>query len=124
MLRVLFQVLSDDEKRRRYDLTGRVEDAGAQHRSHHSHQGFTVFQSGNGFQFHFQFPGRGSGRQRDDTISFREFSREIVPGSNRKPYLIYFYSDFCFECMRVDSVWAELKNVSTLAVDSYQSVVS
>ena len=112
-MRIMYQVLSDKDKRRRYDLTGTIEEPGAQHRSHSSHQGFTVFQSGNGFQFHFQFPGGGSGRQRDNSISYRDFTGNILPESYRKPYLLYFYSDFCFECMRVDNVWIQAKNVSS-----------
>ncbi len=113
------QVLSDEEKRSRYDLTGRVEDLNPHH--HRStHQGFTVFQSGNGFQFHFNFPGGGSGKQRDDAIGFQDFSGSILPGSYRKPYLLYFHSELCFECMRVDNVWTQLKNVSGFVGPAFQ----
>lgn len=110
-------MLSDDEKRQRYDQTGSIEDVRT-HRSHSSQQGFTVFQSGQGFQFHFHFPGNGGGGGRggsargQDSISSREFFEEVVPGSHRKPYLLYFYHDFCFECVRVDAIWGELRNVS------------
>ena len=111
---LFIQVLSDDDKRQRYDLTGEMEDTPTRH-SHSSRGGFTVFQSGGGgggFQFHFQFPGRGGHARRDDSINSGVFFDRVLPESHHKPYLMYFYHDFCFECMRVESVWNSLKEVS------------
>ena len=108
--------MSDDEKRQHYDRTGSISEPGT-HRSPFSQQGFTFFQSsggGGGFQFHFHFPGGGGGggaSRRDDSVSYGAFFDRILPESHHRPYLIYFFHDFCLECMRVDSVWQELKQV-------------
>ncbi len=73
-----------------------------------------MFQSGNGFQFHFQFPGGHDGGQdgrRKGSIRTEEFFRKILPGSHERPYLIYFYHDFCWECGRMDEIWREIEQV-------------
>ena len=31
----------------------------------------------------------------------------ILPGSERQPYLILFYSDWCFGCLRVEPIWSK-----------------
>ena len=111
----LIKILSNKEKRHHYDTTGSVEET--LHGSHQSsHDGFTVFQSGNGFQFHFRFPGGGGSTRKDDSITAGMFFDQVLPKSDRTPYLIYFYHEFCFECMGVDNVWAELKRVSHICI--------
>ena len=107
-------MLSDGEKRQRYDLTGSIDDSAGPHRHHSGQQGYTVFQSGQGFQFHFHFPGGGgAGSERgQDSIGKNEFFDRVLPDSHRKPYLLYFHHDFCFECVHVDRIWRDLKSVS------------
>ena len=62
---------------------------------HHPHgNSFTVFTTGNGFQFRF-FMGGGGSAHRRDSVSTDAFFNNILPNSYHKPYLINFYTDFC-----------------------------
>lgn len=36
---------------------------------------------------------------------FRAFENMLTPKSSRIPYLILFYSDWCFACLHVEPVW-------------------
>lgn len=41
-------------------------------------------------------------------ISCRAFENMLVPKSYRTPYLILFYSDWCFACLQVEPVWRRI----------------
>lgn len=41
---------------------------------------------------------------------FRSFENVIVPKTFRTPYLILFYSDWCFACLQVEPTWRRLIN--------------
>ncbi len=32
----------------------------------------------------------------------------VLPNSKKQPYLILFYSDWCFSCLRVEPIWARI----------------
>ena len=102
------QILSDENRRRTYDLTGETSDS-PQSRGPAPGQGFTVFQSGNTFHFRFN---TGGPRQRGDGVTTSAFFSSILPGSHHKPYLLNFYHDFCLQCVDVERIWQELKDVS------------
>lgn len=38
----------------------------------------------------------------------RSFENVIVPKTLRTPYLILFYSDWCFACLQVEPIWRRL----------------
>lgn len=39
---------------------------------------------------------------------YRAFENKIVPKSFRVPYLILFYSDWCFPCLQIEPIWRRL----------------
>lgn len=41
-------------------------------------------------------------------INYRSFENVIIPKSYRIPYLILFYSDWCFACLQVEPTWRRL----------------
>ena len=38
----------------------------------------------------------------------RSYESHILPQSDRKPYLIYAYADFCFQCMQMEVMWERI----------------
>ena len=106
----VYQILSDENRRRTYDLTGETSDS-PQSRGPAPGQGFTLFQAGNTFHFRFN---TGGPRQRGDGVTTNAFFSSILPGSHHKPYLLNFYHDFCMQCVDVERVWQDLKNVSLM----------
>lgn len=38
-------------------------------------------------------------------FSFRSYENMLVPKSSRTPYLLLFYSDWCFACLQVEPIW-------------------
>ena len=39
---------------------------------------------------------------------FRGFTQNILPDSFTRPFLIYAYSDFCLDCVRVEHIWQQI----------------
>ena len=80
-----------------------------------------VFVGGFGFDGFFEseffgsgpFGGGGSNRAdpglyQKQSITAHQYYNTIVPDSHQKPFLIMFYSDWCFTCLRVEPIWAKL----------------
>ena len=42
------------------------------------------------------------------SITSKAYYNTILPNSQRRPYLILFYSDWCYTCLRIESIWAKL----------------
>ena len=42
------------------------------------------------------------------SITEHAYYNTILPESTGKPYLIMFYSDWCFTCMRLEPIWSKL----------------
>merc|ERR1719510_48835 len=42
------------------------------------------------------------------SITYRAFTNTIVPASHKQPYLLLFYSDWCFSCAQVMPMWSKL----------------
>ncbi|XP_071446764.1 dnaJ homolog subfamily C member 16 isoform X1 [Hetaerina americana] len=107
-----YELLSDPERRKQFDNFGVTEDPALQKKPDYSHYrrfdplddlfGFP----GSGFRFHFQ--------DRDITIfhklsiTTRAYENTIVPKSFKTPYLILFYSDWCFTCLQVEPIWKRI----------------
>ena len=56
---------------------------------------------------------RSGPMMREDGIMAEDFFDRVLPGSHKKLYLLYFFNEFCIQCMGVDQIWAELSNVSS-----------
>ena len=102
---VCVQILSDSEKRRNYDVTGRVGDPPHQSSGFPQGHGFTFTQGG----FRFFFPSGST--QRSDGINTAQFYDEVLVQSHHKPYLLNFYTDFCMQCADVEVIWKALHKV-------------
>ena len=119
-----YELLSDPDRRRQYDNHGVTEDTpNFRQRHDYSQYGrFDPFDSffddfftgggGGGFKFSF-----GGGRGGEDgehrifhkqSITSRAYWNNVLPNSAKQPYLIMFYSDWCFSCIRVEPIWSRL----------------
>ncbi len=103
-------MLSDSEKRRNYDLTGRVGESHPQSHGFPRGQGFKFSQGG--FRFMFQ----AGSTHRSDGIGTQVFYAEVLGNSHHKPYLLNFYTDFCMQCADVEIIWKAMHTVSSLSV--------
>ncbi|XP_011637350.1 dnaJ homolog subfamily C member 16 [Pogonomyrmex barbatus] len=104
-----YELLTDPERRRKFDNHGITEEGIPRQRRDNSH--FNVLDpmeelfTGN-FKFHYQ--------SRDITlfhkmsITYRSFENVIVPKTYRMPYLILFYSDWCLMCLQAEPTWRRL----------------
>ena len=82
-----YEVLSDKGRRHNYDH-GQTQDGS-----------FTMFHK-NFFTGHHR-----------NTINTHQYRAHIIPQSYHKPFLMYFYHDFCLPCIHVSSIWDQLKKV-------------
>lgn len=107
---VFLQVLSDDEKRSRYDMHGEVDPPSGGHQ--HRGGGFS-FHTGHGHTFTFTFnPFRHHSQHQAGTdINSKFFFEKILPGSSKQPHLILFYHNFCFNCGEVQMAWENVRQV-------------
>ena len=86
---LLWQILSDEEKRRQFDLLGHTGQQGNGRPIYDPHSGFSFFFNGMPFQDAWSQPG---------DINFRAFQSTIIPESYEKPFLLEVTSDWCFAC--------------------------
>ena len=103
-----YELVSDPERRRMYDNHGVTEDTPNFNKKHDYSQynrhadpfdhlrdlfgdSFHSFRSGNAREniFHKQ------------SITYRAYTNTIIPASHKQPYLLLFYSDWCFSCAQV-----------------------
>ncbi|ESO88811.1 hypothetical protein LOTGIDRAFT_218980 [Lottia gigantea] len=112
-----YEVSSYKEKRAAYDNFGHT--AGHQEPQRHGfhYGGFQTFDEffGGGGGFRFNHYGNKDSVIGKYTITLRKYESIIVPESHFKPCFIYVYSDFCFNCMRVEplieKILVELDNI-------------
>ncbi|XP_065351702.1 dnaJ homolog subfamily C member 16 isoform X2 [Cloeon dipterum] len=108
-----YELLMDPERRKKFDSFGITEDAPAftnkpdysQYRRFDPLDDLFGFQ-GSSFRFHYQ--------DRDITIfhklsvTTKAYENHLVPKSYRTPYLILFYSDWCFACLQMEPIWRRI----------------
>lgn len=99
-----YETLSDPQKRQHYDLFG---SNSAQERSEHRgnpFDGFSFhFDRGGPFQFHFSGSSNMFSKYK---INLWTYQNMMLSESQRRPFLVYVYSDFCFRCMQTSQVWS------------------
>ena len=42
------------------------------------------------------------------SVTSKAYYQSVLPGSANRPYLVMFYSDWCFTCVKVEPIWARL----------------
>lgn len=122
-----YELLSDPDRRRKYDNYGVTEDTPnfrAKNNKADAYASFGRFDhtfhdfsgSSGGFRFHFDSgggsgPNNGAPRRifHKQTISNKAYYNTVLPNSKKQPYLILFYSDWCFTCLRVEPIWTRLE---------------
>lgn len=124
-----YELLSDPERRRNYDNMGITEDTPNFRRQHDYAQygRFDPFDSffddlfggggarkGGGFKFNFGGGGGGGGENgghrifHKQSITAKAYWNNVVPNTEKEPYLILFYSDWCYTCLRIEPIWVRL----------------
>ncbi|XP_076249530.1 dnaJ homolog subfamily C member 16 l(3)80Fg [Calliopsis andreniformis] len=104
-----YEILTDPERRKKFDNHGITEESIPRQRRDNSH--FNVFDPleelfGGNFKFHYQ--NRDISLFYKMSITYRSFENVIIPKTYRTPYVILFYSDWCFACLQVEPTWRRL----------------
>ncbi|KAL2744675.1 dnaJ subfamily C member 16 isoform X2 [Vespula maculifrons] len=104
-----YELLTDPERRRKFDNHGITEESFPRQRRESSRLNILdpleEFFGGN-FKFHYQ--NRDIALFHKMSITYRSFENVIVPKTFRTPYLILFYSDWCFACLQIEPTWRRL----------------
>jgi len=110
-----YELLSDPERRRMYDNHGVTEDTPNFNKKHDYSQ---YNRHGDPFDhlrdlFGDSFHSFRSGNSRENifhkqSITYRAYTNTIIPASHKQPYLLLFYSDWCFSCAQVMPMWSKL----------------
>ena len=103
-----YDLISDPERRRMYDNHGVTEDTPNFNKKHDYSQ---YNRHGDPFDhlkdlFGDSFQNFRSGNTRENifhkqSITYKAYTNTIVPNSSKQPYLLLFYSDWCFSCAQV-----------------------
>ncbi|XP_023017800.2 dnaJ homolog subfamily C member 16 l(3)80Fg [Leptinotarsa decemlineata] len=100
-IKLAYELLSDPDRRKRYDDKGITEDDFYRRPDHPSFQTSHPFEdlfSQHGAYFNFQ--------ENDITffhklsITTRQYDKIVVPKSQKIPHLVFFYTDWCFQCVQ------------------------
>ncbi|CAH0390809.1 unnamed protein product [Bemisia tabaci] len=100
-----YELLSDPERRQQFDVFGTTEEQ--PQRDDGRTQRFDAdFFAGSGFSFKFQ--DRDITVFHKLTISSKIYENKMVPKSTHIPYLMLFYSDWCFSCLQIEPIWRKV----------------
>lgn len=112
-----YDLLNDPDRRRGYDNYGITEDT-PNFRQKHDYSQYNRF--GDPFE-HLQdifggrfkgFGGHGGGSKDNlfhrQSITYKAYINTLAPNSFKQPYLLLFYSDWCFSCAQVMPIWQKL----------------
>ncbi|KAK9890896.1 hypothetical protein WA026_012238 [Henosepilachna vigintioctopunctata] len=94
-----YELLSDPERRKRYDLKGITEDDfynRPEKTSFYKDPFEELFTHHN----HFNFQENDITFFHKLSITSRQYDKQVVPKSATTPFLIFFYTDWCFPCLR------------------------
>lgn len=100
-----YELLTDPDRKKKFDNFGRVNvDERPRPEYEKKYEGFDEVLGG----FRFKFNDRDITIFHKLTVSTRAYESLLIPKSFRKPYLVLFYSDWCFACLQVEPVWRRI----------------
>ncbi len=106
-IKSLFQILSDSTKRKNYDEYGTTsQDNHRGFNTNHFRDPFDIFRAHFGGDFHF-FHESPTGAKK--TIHSREFLNNILPNSDKKPYVLFGSTNFCLHCRQSLAVFRSME---------------
>nr|CAG4650074.1 EOG090X049L [Sida crystallina] len=109
-LRLLWQILSDPARRKMYDQRGLVEDGpnfkSGQSSGDHFGEMPSFFSHSGGFKFQFKMPEMSFYYQQ--SITLKAYENTVLPQSQKQPYLVMVYSEWCMMCLHVLPLWQRL----------------
>merc|ERR1719410_2743431 len=110
-----YEILSDPDRRRMYDNHGVTEDSPNFNKKHDYSQynrhgdPFDHLRDLFGDSFHnFRSSNARENIFHKQSITYKAYTNTIVPNSSKQPYLLLFYSDWCFSCAQVMPMWSKL----------------
>jgi len=112
-----YEIISDPERRRLFDNHGVTEDTPNFNQKHdysqYNRYGDPFDHLRDLFGENFNSFKSGSGGSKENifhkqSISYKAYANNLVPNSYKQPYLLLFYSDWCFSCAQVIPMWAKL----------------
>jgi len=110
-----YELLSDPERRRNYDNHGVTEDTPNFNKKHDYSQynrfgdPFDHLRDLFGDNFNqFKQGGNKENIFHKQSVTYKAYVNNLVPNSFKQPYLLLFYSDWCFSCAQVIPMWAKL----------------
>jgi len=110
-----YELLSDPERRRNYDNHGVTEDTPNFNKKHDYSQynrfGDPFDHLRDLFGDNFNQFKQGGNRENifhKQSVTYKAYANTLVPNSYKQPYLILFYSDWCFSCAQVIPMWSKL----------------
>ncbi|XP_059178556.1 dnaJ homolog subfamily C member 16-like [Physella acuta] len=113
-----YETLSDPQRRSNYDKFGYT--AAQEQRPGANRGGFNPFDDFFGGFGPFGFGGRESSGLEKFLTTMRHYETVLHPGSHQNPCFVYAYSDFCFNCMRLEPVvfkfMSELENIGMCVI--------
>ncbi|XP_062581123.1 dnaJ homolog subfamily C member 16-like [Saccostrea cucullata] len=110
-----YETLGDPERRSQYDKFGYTSAKEHRQQSRGSPFGDPFGDPFEGFFHHFggfDFKFGGSGFTdtfiEKNNINMRVYETKILPDSHQKPYVLYAYAEFCYECVHLEPVLEKL----------------
>lgn len=110
-----YDILSDPDRRRLFDNHGVTEDT-PNFNQKHDYSQYNRFGDpfdhlrdlfGDNFN-NFRAGGNKENIFHKHSVTYKAYANTIVPNSYKQPYLLLFYSDWCFSCAQVIPMWSKL----------------
>ncbi|CAH1156022.1 unnamed protein product [Phaedon cochleariae] len=99
-IKLAYELLSDPDRRKRYDDKGITEDDFYKRPSHPSFHANNPFEDLFAHGAHFNFQENDITFFHKLSITTRQYDKLLVPKSEKTPHLIFFYTDWCFQCIQ------------------------
>lgn len=107
-----YELLSDTERRKAYDLHGITNEDARLHRDQHdySQYGRFAFDPFDDFfgSHRFTFHDQDISLFHKLLITAKYYETQVIPKSHTTPHILFFYADWCFSCMKAASTFKKL----------------